>query len=144
MVFEGEFINSLKNGYGIEYEGGKVLFEGNYVNDKRDGWGKTSTYYGEYCRDKRHGWGIEITLQDRYEGYWKNDLYEGMGVIYYGRTEDTDQLLSIVTGKGPLSTEIPCDVYVGEWKEGKKNGVGKLKTSKESYQGEFANDVYHG
>jgi hypothetical protein len=46
MVFEGEFVNSLKNGYGVEYERGKVVFEGNYVNDHRDGWGKARDYSG--------------------------------------------------------------------------------------------------
>lgn len=35
-------------------------------------------------------------------------------------------------------------MYIGEWKDGQRNGVGKLKTAKESYQGEFANDLYHG
>lgn len=46
MEFEGEFVNSLRNGYGVEYDGKKVAFEGNYLNDKKDGWGTSETYKG--------------------------------------------------------------------------------------------------
>lgn len=67
----------------MEYENGKVVFEGNYLNDHKDGWGKTDTYSGEYGRDKRQGWGVDTTLTGRYEGFWKNDCYEGMGIKAY-------------------------------------------------------------
>ena len=39
MIFEGEYLNGMKNGKGKEYEG-KLIFEGEYLNGMRNGQGK--------------------------------------------------------------------------------------------------------
>ena len=36
MIFEGEYLNGLRNGKGKEYDyNGKIVFEGEYLNGKR-------------------------------------------------------------------------------------------------------------
>ena len=41
LIFEGEFLNGIKNGKGKEYDSyGKLIFEGEYKNGKRNGNGK--------------------------------------------------------------------------------------------------------
>lgn len=79
-------MNSLRNGYGIEYEKDKIVYEGTYVNDLRDGWGRMPKYEGEFCRGKKQGWGIETDLAGKYEGYWKDNKEEGMGIKSYSYT----------------------------------------------------------
>ena len=35
LVYEGEYLNGLRNGYGKEYKNGKLIFEGEYLNGER-------------------------------------------------------------------------------------------------------------
>ena len=68
LIYEGEYLNGVKNGKGKEYNFiGKLEFEGEYLNGKRNGKGKE--YYnngqlkfeGEYKNDKRlFGEGYDI------------------------------------------------------------------------------------
>ena len=58
-MFDGEYLNGLRNGKGKEYYGnGKLKFEGEYLNGKRNGKGKGYDYWnsilrfeGEYLND---------------------------------------------------------------------------------------------
>ena len=67
IIFEGEYINGLKNGKGKEYDiklGGKLSFEGEYKNGLRNGKGKEYHYRGfnfegNYLNGKRNGKGKE-------------------------------------------------------------------------------------
>lgn len=115
MVFEGEFAASKRNGYGIEYEDGKVFYEGNYVNDLRDGWGKDQTYEGEFSMGQRNGWGIETEKASRFEGYWKEGKEQGMGVKFYGRVPAShcfDYALKEAIFCN-FDLEVPCEIYLG-------------------------------
>ena len=82
-IFEGEFLNGLKNGKGKEYyNNGKLLYEGEYKNDLRHGKGKE--YYlngkikfeGEYLYDKK--WNI---IGFDINNNVINELNEGKGYI---------------------------------------------------------------
>ena len=64
MIFEGEYINGKRNGYGKEYDKNskllcKLIFEGEYINGKRNGYGKEYDekglliFEGEYLNGKR-------------------------------------------------------------------------------------------
>ena len=35
LIYEGEYLNGIRNGKGKEYENCKVVFEGEYENGKR-------------------------------------------------------------------------------------------------------------
>ena len=40
LLYEGQYLNGKRNGYGKEYCFDKLLFEGQYLNGKRNGYGK--------------------------------------------------------------------------------------------------------
>ena len=93
LIFEGEYKNGKREGYGKEYyEAGYLEFEGEYKNGKRNGKGKE--YYiftealrfeGEYVNGERHGKGKEYyeTLNKlMFEGEYKNGKRNGLGKEY--------------------------------------------------------------
>ena len=47
LIFEGESINSKRNGKGKEYDYDRLIFEGEYLNGKRHGKGKEYYDIGE-------------------------------------------------------------------------------------------------
>ena len=59
LLFEGEYLNGKRHGYGKEYFDGKLSYEGEYLNGKRNGKGKEYNYKGklefegEYSNNKR-------------------------------------------------------------------------------------------
>ena len=60
LIFEGEYLNGLRNGKGKEYGYyGELIFEGEYLNGERNGKGKEYDYNGnlifegEYLNDKK-------------------------------------------------------------------------------------------
>ena len=65
IIFEGEYINGIRNGKGKEYDkyNGTLIFEGEYLNGKRNGKGKEYNefgkllYDGEYLNGKKNGKG---------------------------------------------------------------------------------------
>ena len=101
-VFEGNFENTLKNGYGkMTWSSGSV-YEGNWKNDSRNGfgimtWSDGDVYEGNWKNDYHNGFG-KMTWPDGevYEGNWKNDYQHG-----YGKYTWSDG-----------------DVYEGNWENG--------------------------
>ena len=71
---KNNIIYELKDGKGYlkEYKNNKIIFEGEYINGLKNGYGKAKEYYyngklefvGEYLNGKRHGKGKE---------YYRND-----------------------------------------------------------------------
>lgn len=61
-----------------------------------------------------------------YSGYWKNGSFNGWGTLHLKQDE----------------------IYVGEWTDGERNGVGMFQYSKVSpyryYRGQWANDEFNG
>ena len=46
LIFEGEYLNGVRNGHGKEYNFDSLKFEGEYLNGKRNGKGKEYDYNG--------------------------------------------------------------------------------------------------
>ena len=47
LIFEGEYLNGKRNGYGKEYDGkGNLLYEGEYLNGEKNGKFKKYDEYG--------------------------------------------------------------------------------------------------
>ena len=45
VIFEGEYLNGIRNGKGKEYDGNShIKFEGEYLNGKRNGIGKELSF----------------------------------------------------------------------------------------------------
>ncbi|MFJ5788453.1 AAA family ATPase [Lysinibacillus sp. NPDC093197] len=66
LLFEGEFVNHMKQGNGIMYLKGQIIYQGEFIQNKKQG----------------HG----ILYKDGkvyYDGHFRNDLMDGYGVLYY-------------------------------------------------------------
>lgn len=85
-VYEGDFDNNMKHGYG-ELNEFKMNqnFKGQWYLNKRHGQGSQkysdgSVYTGDWIRDKRQGHGdLEYSNGNVYDGQWRNDLMNGHG-----------------------------------------------------------------
>ena len=101
-VFEGNYENNLKNGYGkMTWSNGDV-YEGNFKNDYQNGYGKMTwsnvgVYEGNWENMVQNGYG-KMTWSDGnvYEGNWENGTQNG-----YGKFTWSDG-----------------DIYEGNWENG--------------------------
>lgn len=94
---------------------------------------------------ERHGFGKFITLYYVLIGMWKNDKFCGWGResrcngdTFEGRFEN-----GLINGKGIFVNEKNCK-YIGDFKNMKRWGKGKLQTNKIIYEGDFYNNMIHG
>ena len=108
FVYEGSFREGLRHGKGTLKN---TLF---------------SYYYqGGWAFDKKDGKCVEIINNEKFEGYYKNDVREGKCVITNIHNKDK---------------------FVGNLLDGKKDGYGEQYYSQTNttYKGEFKNNVYEG
>jgi len=94
---------------------------------------------------ERHGFGKFITPYYVLIGMWKNDKFCGWGResrcngdTFEGRFEN-----GLINGKGIFMNKMNSK-YVGDFKNMKRWGKGKLQTDKIIYEGEFYNNMIHG
>ena len=94
---------------------------------------------------ERHGYGKFITPYYVLIGMWKNDKFCGWGResrcngdTFEGRFEN-----GLINGKGIFLNKKNCK-YIGDFKNMKRWGKGKLQTDKIIYEGEFYNNMIHG
>ena len=129
--YNGPIQYGKKNGIGVyNYLRKNLKYKGNFLNDKKNGKGilessNNNKYYyeGNFLNDKITGEGILITDDERYEGYFKDGLFDGKGTL--------------VDGKG--------NYYIGEFKNGLKHGNGNFKKiNGEIEEGIFENNFYKG
>ena len=146
LIFEGEYLNGLKNGKGKKYSDGKLIFEGEYLNGLRYGKGKEFYYNnkiqfeGEYLCNRR--WNVKeydingniICELKNGKGFMKEFNHDNK-LIYEG-----EYLYGLRNGKGKQYYEN--GVFEGEFLNGKKNGKGKViyNDSNLIFEGEFLYD----
>jgi hypothetical protein len=144
--YVGNFKNGLRNGQGVNYWADGWIHDGEWKEDRQHGYGnqtdpqgtKKTGFWdnGKYIGtnvaksgcisgDCQNGSGTYITTSgDKYEGLFKNGIYDGQGTYTYASG----------------------DYYVGELKSGKFEGEGAyymVKTG-EKYIGSFARGTYNG
>ncbi|EAR84709.1 protein kinase (macronuclear) [Tetrahymena thermophila SB210] len=111
--YEGEVKDGKMNGKGIYYykeDNIRKKYEGQWVNDKKDGFGI-----------------LEYKSGNKYEGYFKNDCFNGKGIYYYYKEGDNKMK------------------YEGQWVNNQKDGFGILEyKSGNKYEGQFKNDDFNG
>jgi len=125
--YTGQWMNGKRHGQGKLVWVNQAVYEGDWKNDKLDGYGKlvwTSgmKYSGEWKDNKFHGCGT-LTYKNgkKYEGSWRNNKFHGIGMLTYA-PQDTRKRIS----------------YTGEWKQGKRDGLGKMEwRNSAEYQGEW-------
>jgi hypothetical protein len=119
-IHEGEYVDGVRNGLGTYFylanninKGDKYV--GEYRNGQQSGQGtylfaSGEKYVGEFKDGNRNGQGTNwFTNGDWYSGEFKNNIKHGHGTYYY---------LANNSAKG--------DVYTGEYKDDKINGLGIL------------------
>jgi hypothetical protein len=101
-IYQGFFIDGLKEGQGREIRPNGSYYEGGWIADRRNGWGVERSpdkeYIGEWLNDTKHGYGVMVTPSWTYEGPWAGDLKEGQGLILF---EDGTKY------KGELANDVP-------------------------------------
>ena len=116
FIGNGEFINGKFTGkVKLLDENNELIYEGDYLNDQEHGFGTCvyingNFYTGEFKYGKRDGKGILYDKNKKiiYEGEYKNDKKDGNGKLYLDY-EDKNY-----------------GYYIGEFKEGKITGKGKV------------------
>ena len=84
--YQGEWVNSVRDGRGYQIWPDGSLYEGFWKNNKANGRGRLihadgDVYEGEWKDDKAHGYGVYMHADGaRYEGYWSEDKQHGRGV----------------------------------------------------------------
>ncbi|MFE3576065.1 AAA family ATPase [Lysinibacillus sp. NPDC059133] len=117
LLFEGEFVNHMKQGNGIMYLKGQMIYQGEFIQNKKQG-------NGILYKDG----------QVYYEGHFRNDLMEGYGILYY--EED------VMAPFKELRTQYPHlnqPQYEGDFVHGMKKGKGKqyYPSGFLQYEGDF-------
>ena len=162
LIFEGEYKNGKRNGYGKEYDNnGNQIFEGRYSNGKRYGRGMefnenyNKIFEGEYKNGKRNGKGKEY-----YSNYFKhiyvnqvNEIklkFEGEylnGKRWTGKGYDFNKKLAyeIKNGNGFIKeyNDNGKLKYEGNYLNGDKYGKGKeyFSNGKLAFEGEYKNGL---
>lgn len=149
MLIEEGF---LRFGYGVKTYSDGSVYEGNFLNGERSGFGKCvkpsgNTYEGEWKNDRRHGKGVEwYSDGSTYKGNFVDGRKHGLGI--YRNPEGGSYEGKWKAGKPHgHGTETFSDgtTYVGEFVEGKMHGKGNFaKADGYRYQGEFKYGLRHG
>lgn len=153
-IYSGNWnYNGKKEGFGINLKPDGSLYKGYWENDQISKYGtfiepKGNYYQGEFKGGVSEGKGV-LYIKDKmkYTGEFKNDLQNGKGVeenyedntVYEG-----DFVNGIREGIGKLKFNDGT-VYEGEFKKGQFNGKGILKfCDNKQYEGEFKDGKMNG
>ncbi|WP_369436088.1 MORN repeat-containing protein [Lysinibacillus fusiformis] len=158
-LFEGEFVNHMKQGNGMMYLKGQMIYQGEFIQNKKQGNGIL------YKDGKKY-----------YEGHFRNDLMDGYGILYYEdviapykelRTQyaqlnqpqfEGDFVHGMKKGKGTQYYPNGFLQYEGDFMWNHMQGAGKLYYAHETptaeelatgvtklqYEGYFFEDMKHG
>lgn len=126
--YTGNFKEGVYHGKGMLTEEDGRVYKGLFLNGLRNGHGtesfpETNTYYdGEYKNGKREDFGTlfsEIDQSIIYAGLWKNDVYDGEGVVFYNNHEsylkfEGNFLQGTQSGSGMLTLKDES-ILIGKW-----------------------------
>lgn len=85
FVYEGQFVNGMRDGLGILTEPNGNAYDGMWKADEMNGqgkytWADGSSYSGEWKNGIRDGYGIFFFNNgDKYTGYFVNNQFHGKG-----------------------------------------------------------------
>ena len=151
IIFEGEYINGAKNGYGKEYDDEEnLVYEGEYLNGLKHGKGKqffrgVLIFEGEYLYNTKRKGKEYIDGKLVFEGeYILNKKWEGKGY-----DEEGNIIYELHNGAGKIIEYIPGrfsnSKFEGEYLNGDKNGYGKEYYGKKlKFEGEYLNGKRNG
>ena len=137
IYYEGEWKNGLKHGKGKIIQGNMEL-EGEWVEGVLNGkcrikWKSGNLFDGELVDNNMNGNGYMIWFNknEKFSGMWKNNLQNGYGIHIWYDSKNENKFFR--------------DRYVGEWKDGKREGYGKFYYSNGNiYEGQWKNNQKEG
>jgi len=149
----GHFENDALNGYGKEYQDGRLVYEGDWVNGIYHGQGKAYNkdgqlvYEGELVDGHCSGYGKGYSDGDSYEGYWLNDTFHGQGKLYRDGylAFEGEYVKGKMSGQGKVYFKDGQLSYEGELVDGCCSGYGKAyQDGQLVYEGNWADNKMHG
>lgn len=102
-LYEGEFVNHMKQGNGIMYLKGQLIYQGEFIQNKKQG-------NGILYKDG----------QIHYEGHFRNDLMDGYGILYY-----EEDVIAPYQELRAMYPHLNQPQYEGDFVHGMKKGKGK-------------------
>lgn len=146
MPHYGPYKNEAGEVYMGQFKDGQPHGEG------KSYWPNGDWHKGEYFQGVKHGAGLYIWSKEEssYQGYWENNVRTGKGTFkeksgdsYIGDHKDEKR-----HGHGKLVVVSDPNgeyEYVGDFVLGQKHGVGSLKVQNgEFYEGQWNADLKHG
>ena len=160
VIYEGEMVDSKREGRGICLFSDGTLYEGQWKRNKEHGYGKLMSsdrkqiiYEGEWERGRMQGTGTyyygssdPLKLGSRYVGQFRENLRNGMGRYFLadGSVYDGQWRDGVMNGLG-VFTWPDGSIFDGVWKDGKRNGQGLLrKADGFLYDGQWVNNTMEG
>ncbi len=160
VIYEGEMVDSKREGRGICLFTDGTLYEGEWKRNKEHGYGKLMSsdrkqiiYEGEWERGRMQGTGTyyygssdPLKPGSRYVGEFRENLRNGMGRYFLadGSVYDGQWRDGVMNGLG-IFTWPDLSMYDGVWKDGKRNGQGLLKKADGFiYDGQWVNNTMEG
>ena len=130
IKFEGECINTKRNGKGKEYYyDGNLKFEGEYLNDEKNGKGKEYNHIGSLTFEGEYFYGKK----------WNGRIYDNV----------KSNMSELKEGKGFIieNNDLCYIKYEVNYLNGDKNGKGKefnIFDGRLEFEGEYLNGKRHG
>ena len=142
--YDGEWVDDVKEGYGVlTYVNGE-RYEGYWKNDKAHGKGTLTysqgdRYIGDWAAGKKHGTGeLHYANNDVFRGEWADDHATGRGILQYsiGNIYEGAWLMDRRHGHGSFTCAQDGYRYEGEWYQGRRHGQGSIYlTNGDSFTG---------
>ena len=121
---------------------------GKYSGIWFDGFTGNGFYDGQVLNGNRHGLGRFVAQIGKkiYEGEWKNNVFDGLGVLELDKERYDGIWRHGEFEHGVVFKYVTAaEVYQGEWRYGARNGNGKLTGRLgETYDGSWKDDQRHG
>lgn len=149
MMYEGEFANGKRHGFGKQTSTNGTVYTGNWANGLYHGQGHLqcedgTVYDGNFHTGTYHGHGHMRRPHSSYEGQWCHGTYHGHGVLIdRDGTYEGEFANNLRHGQGTLTDEDE-NVYSGQWHRNERSGKGIYTTSDSVYSGYWAQDKQNG
>ena len=129
LIYEGEYLDGNRNGYGKEYQYIHLIYEGEFKNGKRNGKGKEYHYFG-----------IIMSTKDLIEAKGWNK-FENIYCLNYNSKFNKEKCYLVENMEKINENLVFIKKFEGEYIDGEKNGKGKEynKYGKLIFEGEYLN-----
>lgn len=150
-VYKGEWVCGLYEGAGTYIHPSGTKYEGGWRGGYEHGRGTChffngDCYNGEWRFGLPHGYGTYTSPAFQYDGDWRYGTVQGKGVCLFadGSRYDGEWMNGKFHGLGSFSSPERRVTYMGEFKNGKRDGRGEYNGQFIYYNGDWKNDMKHG